>query len=73
MTIRDLMNELAKYPLNQEVWISVDPEGNSFHPLDGPDELWVSEDGQHVMDETDYEHWLDEGGVEYQKAVILWP
>ena len=84
MTIKELIQELLEYPLDYEVIMSKDSEGNNFSPLRQlNDNIYVpdsSHSGLIFLMELDYD-LIKAGyseddlyhGDDGQKAIVLWP
>ena len=70
MTIGELIKLLEAYPGGQEVILSIDEEGNGFHPVrEVTSQLYCPRTGE-IWGYND----LDEIGQEpYQHAKVLWP
>ena len=47
MTVKELKEELAKFPDDMELYLQIDPEGNGYHSVRGidPDGI-LTEDGE---------------------------
>ena len=69
MKVHELMELLSALPQNAELWVSSDPEGNSFNRLACAEEEYMSVDMEpiHPDDLDDYDE------DEVTLAVVLWP
>jgi hypothetical protein len=75
MKVKDVMVCLSKSSPDSEVYISIDEEGNDFHPFVTISEGYLRTDHDEVIpaDDREYIEVLREEHVELQKIVILWP
>ena len=89
MTVKELIEELGKFPEDMKVILSKDPEGNGFsesadcwdYYYDGED-IISEEDIIDQYDDTYYgevipeekiEEILEQAKKDYEKVVVIWP
>lgn len=80
MNVKELLDELGKWPEEAEVVLQKDAEGNDYSPLVGAEGnvLYVAESSWsgncvHIDDEPDYIN--EDGSLEpdMSRVVVLWP
>lgn len=70
MTVGELIKILEAYPIGQEVLLSIDEEGNNFHPVrEVTSQLYCPRTGE----VWDYSELAEIGEESYQHAKVLWP
>lgn len=69
MKVKDLIKILLDQDMDNDVWISIDEEGNRFKPLSEPEHGIISKS---FVD--DIEHYVKNPEDRYSEiALILWP
>jgi len=70
MTIGELIKLLEAYPAGQEVILSIDEEGNDFHPVrEITSQLYCPRTGEVWA----YSEMAEIGQEPYQHVMVLWP
>lgn len=70
MTVGELKEILKTFPNSQEVILSIDEEGNAFHPLDECTSHWWFPKWGKIRDDEDME---ESDKLHHQRALVLWP
>lgn len=73
MKTKDVIARLEDFPRDMEVFVSEDPEGNSFSPLEDIDESYFDIDNREAYHPDDVESEYEDTPDNLDKVLIIWP